>query len=51
MKAIKKVCYIDYLDSRNNYIKSRKSFESYQDAFDWMVRTFDTIDKDFIYYY
>lgn len=44
-------CYIDYLDCKNNFKKTRKDFESYQKALDFMIETFDTVNTDFINYY
>ena len=52
MKATTKpLCYIDYRDSKNNFKVSRKNFTSYDKAYKWMVKTFDTPNRDFIKYY
>jgi len=42
--------YIDYRDCKNNYKETRKFFKSYDDAADFMVKTFDTVNSDFINY-
>lgn len=44
-------CYIEYLDCKNNFKKTKKDFETYEDAIAFMVETFDKVDSDFIYYY
>ena len=40
--------YIDYLDSKNKFKKTRKHFESYKEAFNWILKTFDKMDIDLI---
>jgi hypothetical protein len=45
------ICYIDYLDCKNKYVKTRKDFDSYESAWKWMIETFDTPNRDFINYY
>jgi len=42
--------YIDYRDCKNNYKETRKFFKSYDDAMVFMVKTFDTVNSDFINY-
>lgn len=44
-------CYIDYLDSKNGFKETRKDFKSYDDALQFMIDTFDTVNSDFISYY
>lgn len=44
-------CYIDYYDSKNNFKQTRKNFDSYELALQFMIETFDTVNTDFIYYY
>jgi hypothetical protein len=44
-------CYIDYLDSKNNYEPTRKDFDSFEDAMHFMIESFDTVNSDFINYY
>lgn len=44
-------CYIKYLDSKNNFRETTKDFKTYEDAYAWMVKTFDTVNRDFINYY
>lgn len=48
---MEKVVYIDFLDHKNNFKKTRKDFKSYEKAWKWMCKTFDTPNKDFIHYY
>lgn len=43
-------CYIDYRDCKNNYKETRKYFDSYKEAMNFMIETFDKVDSDFIYY-
>ena len=42
--------YIDYRDCKNNYKETRRFFKSHDDAVDFMVKTFDTVNSDFINY-
>ena len=44
-------CYIDYLDSKNKFIETRKSFKSYDEAYKWMLGNFERIDRDLIKFY
>jgi hypothetical protein len=44
-------CYIDYLDSKNKFRQTRKDFENYQTAYDWMIENFEKPNVDFIKYY
>ena len=43
-------CYVDYHDCKNNYKPSKKFFKTWDDAWEWIVKTFDTPSKDFIKY-
>ena len=43
-------CYIDYTDSTNGFKETRKYFDSYELAMQFMRDTFDTVDSDLIYY-
>ena len=42
--------YIDYMDCENNYKETRKYFENYEEAMSFMIKTFDTVNSDFINY-
>lgn len=44
-------CYVKYLDSKNNFREAKKDFKTYQEAWEWIIETFDKPDKDFINYY
>lgn len=44
-------CYIDFLDSKNNFKETRKDFDNDKEAMQFMIETFDTINQDFIHYY
>jgi|AntRauTorcE11897_2_1112592.scaffolds.fasta_scaffold25408_4 hypothetical protein len=43
--------YIDFMDCKNGYKKTRKDFNSYSDAKKFIIETFDRIDLDLISYY
>jgi len=45
------LCYIQYLNSKNNFKPTKKDFKSYEEAYKWMQKTFDTPNRDFIKYY
>ena len=47
----KPMCYIEYHDSKNNFKVTKKDFDSYEEAYKWMCKTFDTPNRDFINYY
>ena len=40
--------YIEYLDCKNKFRKTRKEFKTYQEALQFMIDTFDTVNSDFI---
>jgi len=44
-------CYIEYLDSKNNFRKAKKDFSSYEEAKKWMVDNIEKMDIDMIKYY
>ena len=44
-------CYVMFNDCKNKYKETKKDFETYQDAWQWILKTFDNPNKDFIYYY
>ncbi len=44
-------CYIDFLDSKNNFKKTRKDFKNYDSALAWMKQNFEKWDLDMINYY
>ena len=51
-KNTKRLCvYVDFLDCKNNYTQTRKNFETYENAWKWVCKTFDNPSKDFINYY
>ena len=47
----KPMCYINYLDKDNKFKPTKKDFQSYEAAYKWMQKTFDTPNRDFINYY
>jgi hypothetical protein len=52
IKNVKKsVVYVEFLDCKNKYIQTRKDFETYENAWKWVCKTFDNPSKDFIKYY
>jgi hypothetical protein len=44
-------CYIEYLDPKNKFKKTKKDFKTYKKAMDFMIKTFDKVNSDFINYY
>lgn len=44
-------CYIDFLDSKNNFQQTRKYFKDYDSALVWMKQNFEKWDLDMIKYY
>ena len=42
--------YIKYLDSKNNFIETRKDFDSYEEAEKWMSDNFEKYNLDMIKY-
>ncbi|NJM80496.1 MAG: hypothetical protein HC854_14375 [Flavobacterium sp.] len=43
-------CYIEFLDSKNNFRKTRKEFSSYEIAYNWMIKNIEKSNIDFIKY-
>lgn len=43
--------YVRFLDSKNNFRESTKNFKTYDEAWQWILETFDKPSKDFIHYY
>lgn len=43
--------YVKFLDSKNKFKETTKSFKTFDEAWDWIVETFDNPSKDFIHYY
>ena len=41
-------CYIEYLDCKNNFKKTRKEFSSYDEAKDWLFENIEKPDIDMI---
>ena len=46
-----KLVYIDFIDCKKNYKKNRKDFKTYEEAKNFIIKTFDRIDFDIINYY
>lgn len=44
-------CYIDYLDKENNFRKTRKDFETYEQAKIWMLENIENFNPDMIRFY
>lgn len=40
--------YINFLDSKNGFKETRKEFETYGQAIQFMMDTFDTVNSDLI---
>jgi len=45
------ICYINYLDCKNNFIETRKDFKSYELALNWLKENFEKYSIDMIKYY
>jgi len=43
-------CYINYLDSKNNFKQTRKEFNSYEEAVSFLKSTFEKYNLDMINY-
>ena len=43
--------YVNFLDSKNNYLPTKKDFATFEEALQWIYKTFDKPSKDFIKYY
>ena len=44
-------CYVKFMDAKNGFKESTKDFYSYAEAWEWMLKTFDRPDRDFIHFY
>jgi hypothetical protein len=44
-------CYIDYLDSKNNFKETRKDFKNYETAYGWMIKSIEKTNRDYIKFY
>ena len=44
-------CYVKYLNKENGFKETKKYFKTYEDAWNWILKTFDVPSKDYIYYY
>ncbi len=44
-------CYVEYRDSKNGFKESKKDFDTFDQAWAWIVKTFDNPSMDFINYY
>ena len=44
-------CYIEYLDSKNNFRQTKKDFKTFDEALDWMGKNFENRSLDMIKYY
>ena len=43
-------CYINFLDSQNNFKPTRKDFDNYDSAIEFLSSTFERWDSDMINY-
>ena len=43
--------YVDFLDSKNGFLKTRRDFKTYALAWAWILETFDNPSHEFICYY
>jgi hypothetical protein len=43
-------CYIEYLDCKNKFRKTKKEFVNYEVAYNWMVKNIENPNIDFIKY-
>ena len=43
--------YVKYLDSKNKFTPATKDFETFEAAWQWVLKTFDRPSKDYIHYY
>ena len=44
-------CYIDYLDCKNNFKETRKSFSNYDAAYKWLSSNMEKWSIDMIHFY
>ena len=45
------ICFINYLDSKNNFKETKKDFKSFEAANNWMLKNFEKINIDLIKFY
>lgn len=43
-------CYIEFLDAENNFKPTKKEFETYNQAKQWMLENFEKFNSDMINY-
>lgn len=43
--------YINYLDSKNNFQQTKKDFNCFDDAVNWLSKNFEKFNLDMIKYY
>jgi hypothetical protein len=44
-------CYIRYLDAKNKFRETKKDFETYENAYKWMIENIEKPNIDMINYY
>ena len=44
-------CYIEYLDCKNNFVLTTKSFKDYSEALEWTKNNIEGYNLDMIKYY
>ncbi len=44
-------CYIEYLDCKNQFKKTKEEFANYEVAYNWMIKNIEKPNVDFIKYY
>jgi hypothetical protein len=44
-------CYIDYLDSSNNFMETRKSFKDCKSANKWLMENVEDWNLDMVHFY
>ena len=45
------MCYVKFMDCKNSFKETKKDFETFDLAWEFIKKTFDKPSKDFIYYY
>ena len=43
-------CYIEYLDCKRNFTKTKKEFKNYEIAYKWLIKNFQCANADCIKY-
>ena len=41
-------CYIEYLDCKNRFKRTKKEFKTYKKAKDWAIKNLENFNSDFI---